>query len=784
MRRTALEKARRTHVSVLGRWSAITALALSGAGAHAQSAEHACHTPAISATNVSWIDYFTGDGHYMPRVHCMTTAEGTSDWTWIWILLTLTAGVVVAYLRIFAFWIRRYYAEEARDRNRKLIDLAMTFLVCAICGYAMSILMFFWPGYRLLAFVLLALNFFAWKFCVNLKPFASAFQSGRFERQLREEVETRAASLESALEARAAQLHASEQRFRSLMQNLPGAAFRLALDSARTPLYISDGVQALTGYTGEEFTGGQRLWGSIIHRDDRPLVEHELRRAVTEKSAYAVEYRIVHRSGETRWVAERGQVITGEDNADCIDGLQIDITSRKLAEDALRRASMHDKLTGLPNRVLLMDRLRQALLRRERDSARHAAVLFIDFDRFKIINDSLGHEGGDELLRQIARRLRSALRPEDTVVRDTSNATAGRLGGDEFLVILENIKHPEAATLIAHRLLDVCRDSYTILGHEVQSTASIGIATTHTCRGTAEELLRDADIAMYQAKLAGKDRAVMFDAAMRDQGRERLLLEEELRSAVRNSQLRVVYQPIVALDTARCVGVEALVRWDNPRRGVVSPAEFIPIAEEAGLVTAIGEWVLREATEQLARWIRDLGDLAPTTMSVNLSRAQLACTDLPEKVTAIIQRAKLPPERIQLELTENQAANSMAAQAEALRRLRLTGVRLAMDDFGTGMSSLAGLHELPIDVLKIDRSFVRNLARGKQFMALARSIIDLSANLGLKTVAEGIETEGDLAVLQALGCEFGQGYFFSPPITAEQFEQFARHGPERHSKAA
>lgn len=738
----------------------------------------------VSATGYALLDYFTGGGMYMPRTHCLVNEAGTTDWPWVIALLVLSAGVVAMYLRIFVFWMRCYFGEAERDRNGKLFQLSMVFLLCAMCGYLMSIVMFFWPGYRLLAGLLLVLNFATWRFCTNLEPFRAAFKSGRLERELREEVESRAGRLEEMLASRTRELRDSERRFRTLVQNLPGVAFRVAIDERWTNIFVSDGIEGLTGYPASDFIGNAvRDCASVTHPDDLARVDEEVGRAIRERSTYSIEYRIIRRDGEIRWVAERAQIVCDDTTAEprYIDGMQLDITERKLAEQALERASLVDKLTGLPNRALVFDRLRQCIARRARRPDEAFAVLFLDFDRFKLINDSLGHDAGDELLRQIAERLRGVVRMSDTVSRDTGETTAGRLGGDEFVVILSALASPEDAHRVARRILEVCRDSYIIHGHEVVSTVSIGLVTSETSRGDAEQILRDADTAMYQAKLAGKGCCVAFDEAMRDRANERLLLEEELRAAVARGAFTVLYQPIVSIESSRCVAAEALVRWNNPRRGPVSPAEFIPIAEDCGVINPLGAWVLRAACAQFAAWRSALGEQCPDHISVNLSRSQLACHDLPATIESILRETGLPAGCLQLEITENQAARAVGSYREALGRLRALGVRLAMDDFGTGMSSLSGLHELPIHVLKIDRSFVRNLCQGKQFMALARSIIELAGNLGLRTVAEGIETPNDLAVLQALGCDDGQGYLFAKPLSVEQFEQFLR---ERSNAAA
>ncbi len=725
-----------------------------------------------SGTGLWGIDFFTGGGSYLSRTHCLVNEAGETDWPWIIALVVLCGGVVASYLRIFVFWMRCYFGEEARDRNSKLFDLAAVFLMCAICGYAMSVLMFVWPGYRLLAVFLAVLNFFSWRFCFNLGPFRQAFQASRLRRELDEEIRGHAEQLEEVLAARTRQLKESETRFRTLVQNLPGVAFRVAVDDKWTNLFVSDGIQALTGYPSSDFIhNAVRDCASITHPDDLEKVDAAVTGAIEQGGTYTVEYRIIHRSGLVCWVLERGQIIRDEATGapKYLDGLQFDISDRKHAEEMLHRDSLLDKLTELPNRALVLDRLGQCLARREREPERHFGVLFMDFDRFKLVNDSLGHDAGDELLREIGQRIRGVLRPADTVARDATGPTAGRLGGDEFVVILDSLRKPEEALVVADRLLRVLRQPYSIRGHEVVSTASIGVVTSVNARDTAEEILSDADTAMYQAKVRGKCRVVVFDAEMRNHQQDRLQLEQDLRGALAAGQLWTAFQPIVSMETGQWYAAEALMRWDHPTRGSVSPGEFIPIAEEAGLIADLGEWVLRESCRVLAGWDRKLGPAAPRVMSVNVSRAQLALRDLPDRVAAILREQGLSPDRLQLEVTENQVMANRAEQIEALHRLRKVGVKIAMDDFGTGLSSLSGLHQLPIDVVKIDRSFVNHLDQGRQFMALARSIVDLAANLGLSTVAEGIETSEHVAALQALGCTSGQGYYFAKPLRAEEF---------------
>lgn len=724
-----------------------------------------------SATGNSLVDYFTGDGRYMPRTHCLVNEAGAPDWPWIIALLALTTGVVVWYARIFVFWMQCYFQEEKRDRNPKLFDLAAIFLFCAICGYVASIVMFFWPGYRLLAGFLLGLNFFSFRFCLSLDRFRQVFAAGRLDRELREEVESRAVTLQAALEEKTLELSVSERRLRTLVQNLPGVAFRMALDERGTNVVVSDGIEAITGYPASDFVGeSTKSCDSIIHRDDLGKVNAAIRSAVDQRSSYEVEYRITHRDGGTRWVLERGQVVTDEATGEplFVDGLQFDVTGMKRLEDTLRRDSMIDRLTGLPNRHYLLQRLdRMWAARKERTGV----VLFLDFDRFKIINDTLGHEAGDDLLRQFASRLRSAIGSGDDNL-DHDRPIVCRLGGDEFVAVLPSVATDQEPMHIAKRLQDACREPFRVGAQEVSTAVSVGVAIMDRDASSPDDPLRNADIAMYEAKLAGRGQIVRFDAGMRRKRRERLLLEQELRHAIARDELSIVFQPIMSLESGRCASVETLLRWTNPRCGEVSPSVFIPIAEESDLIVEIGEWVARRAIEAFAGWRVRLGDAAPSSISVNLSRRQLTCPSTPSVLRGLLRDHRLEPDALCVEITENQVVGSLPEQLEALRTIRAHGVRVAMDDFGTGLSSLSGLHQFPIDVLKIDRSFVHNLDEGKQFMVLARSIIDLASNLGLKTVAEGIETPEHLAALQALGCQYGQGFYFARPMSESAIERF------------
>lgn len=452
----------------------------------------------------------------------------------------------------------------------------------------------------------------------------------------------------------------------------------------------------------------------------------------------------------------RGRVVTATD-----------VTERKSLEEQLLHDAFHDSLTGLPNRALFMDRLGQSLRHAQRRRERLFAVLFLDLDRFKLVNDSLGHGAGDRLLVEIARRLEACIRPGDT---------AARLGGDEFTVLLEDVRDGADAAQVAERIQREIRRPVTLGGHEVFTSASIGIALSATGYDRPEDLLRDADIAMYRAKAKGGSRHEAFDPTMHARAVALLKMETDLRRAIDRGEFTVHYQPIVSLRDGRIAGFEALVRWNHPHRGLVLPMEFIRMAEETGLVVDIDRWVLREACRQLHEWHRRYPDARPLSVSVNLSGRHFAQPDLAEHLRRTLRATGLQGDCLGLEITESVLLDTTEASNEALHELRRDGTRLYLDDFGTGYSSLSYLHRFPIDALKIDRSFVTSLRPGGQGQEIVRTIMSLAQNLDIHVVAEGVETPEQLAALKALRCEYAQGYAFSPPLPGGEAEALLAAG--------
>jgi len=451
------------------------------------------------------------------------------------------------------------------------------------------------------------------------------------------------------------------------------------------------------------------------------------------------------------------------------------VSARRSMETALIEAAHQDALTGLPNRAAFMDCLQRTLERVRRGEQAQFAVLFLDFDRFKLINDTLGHEAGDELLRQIARRLQRSV----GCVAGMDDVLISRFGGDEFLILINEASGPRHPTRFAERVLASLAPTYNVSGSEVHSMASIGIVTCDsvTCRYSAEEIVRNADVAMYEAKRAGGGCSVVFDAGMHARLTRHVAIETSLRKAIGNGELYLEFQPIVDLYSGRRFAVEALLRWQHPVMGQISPSEFIPIAEESGLIVAVGKWVLEEACRAMVRWRALAPQRAPERVSVNLSRAEIALGNrLFERVRDTLAAVGLPPQCLALEVTEREVMRNPQAALELLHKLRNCGVRLAMDDFGTGTSSLALLRAYPFDIIKIDRSFLQDVDTSREVLAVIQATVGLIENLGMASLAEGVEEAGQVDILKSLGCRYAQGFFFSRPVRAERLLDVMERG--------
>ena len=466
------------------------------------------------------------------------------------------------------------------------------------------------------------------------------------------------------------------------------------------------------------------------------------------------EVQMTTKSGRTVWINVTAVPMFDEDGTfRGHRGAAMDITGRKRAEEQLLHDAFYDGLTDLPNRALFMDRLGHALRRANRAEDYPCAVIFLDLDRFKVVNDSLGHMVGDKLLKEAARRLERCIRPGDTVAR---------LGGDEFVMLCEQIPDVETAKAIAYRVQDALSSPFMIEGSEIRSSASIGIALTSPEYERPEEVLRDADITMYRAKALGKARCEVFDPSMRLEAAALLQLENDLRRALELNEFRMHYQPIVALGNGETTGLEALIRWQHPRRGLVPPGDFIPLAEETGLIVPIGAWVLRTACSQMKTWQEE--GLAPLRMSVNVSTVQLRQADFVEMVMKVLAETGIEPGLLDLEVTESVLVDRNESIIAMFHQLKALGIRICLDDFGTGYSSLSYLQGLPIDVLKIDASFTKNLTSDKERGKIVETILMLGRSLGTEVIAEGIETDEQLKYLKAIECGTGQGFFFSKAV--------------------
>jgi diguanylate cyclase (GGDEF)-like protein/PAS domain S-box-containing protein len=561
----------------------------------------------------------------------------------------------------------------------------------------------------------------------------------------------------------------SERRMRDILETVQLVA--VLLDREGVITYCNPYFLELVGYEEEDVIG--REWFSaFVPEEDRESGRATLRdRLQLGAVAAHDEAAIVTRHGDRRVIGWSNTVLrdwTGEVSGTASIGA--DVTDRRRAEEQLQHDAFHDALTGLPNRALFIDRLQAALARLQGAMSRghHKgmfAVVFLDVDRFKLVNDSLGHSVGDRLLVELSSALKTAVRPGDTVAR---------LGGDEFTILLEDMEQREEAIAVAERIQSVLREPLTLAGHEVFATVSMGIALSAPSYRRAEDLLRDADTAMYHAKALGKSRHQVFDSSMHARARKLLQLEHDLRRAIDRREFRVYYQPIVRVADRRIAGFEALARWQHPERGLVAPSEFIHLAEETGLVVPLGRAVLEEACRQAVAWQTSSGE--DLTVSVNLSVKQFSQPDLVEHVDAALRVSGLPARLLKLEVTESMVMENTDGAITLLRRLKALGVHIAIDDFGTGYSSLSYLLRLPADTLKIDRSFVSGTGDAGRNVNIVRTVVGLAYSLGLDVVAEGVETEQQMSLLADLGCPLAQGFLFSAAVAPEEAAQLARSG--------
>ncbi|MFN0277351.1 MAG: putative bifunctional diguanylate cyclase/phosphodiesterase [Pyrinomonadaceae bacterium] len=565
---------------------------------------------------------------------------------------------------------------------------------------------------------------------------------------------------EDTLRKSEANLRESEYKLRTLVSRMNEGLTQV--DNNEIIEFVNDRLCEITGYDRDELLGKSTFDVLFDAEGRRTITRENEQRKQGVSGQY--EARIKKKSGEMIWVLISGApVMNNEGVVTGTLGMFMDISERKRAEEQLLHDAFHDGLTGLANRALFMDHLRLTI---ERCKSRHSnqyAVLFLDYDRFKVVNDSLGHAEGDELLKQIARRLERWTRTGDLVAR---------LGGDEFVILLSEMLASDDAIQVAERIQEDLKDPFDLSGKGVFISASIGIALSIDGFRTAEDMLRDADIAMYSAKTNGRARYEVFNEAMRTLATTRLQLETELRQALERREFEVHYQPIFNLVTQEIKGFEALVRWRHPDRGLIQPNDFIPAAEESGLILPLGRWILVESCRQMRVWQDSLPNAESLVISVNLSAKQFLQSDLAEQVVEALESTGLSSRSLKLEITESYLIENSDKAVKIMNRLREIGVELSLDDFGTGYSSLSYLHRLPVNSLKIDRSFVSRMSESEENSEIVRTIVKLAQNLKMDVIAEGIETAEQLDQLNELNCGFGQGYLFARPMEAEAAAEF------------
>lgn len=573
----------------------------------------------------------------------------------------------------------------------------------------------------------------------------------------REHMQAQIQELAARLQDTEASLHAQKEQFQAVLDAVPGGVSWI--DTDLVYLGANEHLTSLYGLKPLDFIGQP-----IGFLNNSPGFSNFVREFVNSKEQTASRELDVVVEGERHVFLFMAKKYRLGQSALFVG---IDITDRKLAEEKLFRNAFYDRLTGLPNRSLLLERMERSLEYAKRHKNYLFAVLFLDFDGFKNVNDSLGHTNGDRLLASLARRLESATRSMDTVAR---------LGGDEFVILLEDIEGLHSATHIAERIQRALAIPFTLEGQEVFMSVSIGITLNTVPYEQTDELLRDADTAMYRAKTQGRNRYEVFDRQMHEQARNRLQMETDLHKGIEQKAFLLHYQPIVDLQTQKLNGFEALVRWLRPQRGFTSPGEFLGLAEETGLIVQIDRWVMTEACRQINEWRQQFPDFEGLTVAVNLSSRQFLRRDFLKFVHAMLEESGLPPRFLKMEITESALMENIETVASILEELRDIGIRISIDDFGTGYSSLSYLHRLPLNTLKVDRSFITQMETKQENQEIVRAIVTLAHNLHLNVVAEGIETASQLATCRELNCQFAQGHYYSKALTAEDATELLKAG--------
>ncbi|RUT09258.1 hypothetical protein DSM107010_46360 [Chroococcidiopsis cubana SAG 39.79] len=699
------------------------------------------------------------------------TIFGDRTWNWqnaivslLFFLVILAANKVINYIPWTFFrsqwWIERYRIKSDRPL-RDFALLQFSILVLLVCG-ATAVGWCFRPflGIKYIAnssviflLLLVSLAFVSVAIaCWTTLPQVAAIDAVRQQ-------------------AESLFLKASE-RYDLVMQGANEGLWDWNLENHE--IYFSQRWKAMLGYADDEIASTLDEWRDRIHPDDKAQFQLELSRHLDgTTSHFEREHRILHKDGTYRWVLSRGLAVRNEEGqAYRIAGSQTDITDRHRAEAQLSHDALHDRLTGLPNRILFQERLEHVLQLAKRHNIFSFAVLFVDLDRFKTINDSLGHLVGDRLLMGIAQRLKACIRSSDTLAR---------LGGDEFAMLIEDVDDKGDIIHLVERIQQEFKLPFHLNGQEIYANASIGVLIETADYDCAEDLLRDADIAMYRAKERGRGCYEVFDITMRDRAVAMLHLETDLRKAIINQEFQLHYQPIVALHNNQITGFEALVRWQHPDKGLIPPIEFIGVAEETGLILPLGIWVLQEACTQMRAWHEEFPSDPPLSVSVNVSGKQFAQVDLVDKIRQILVETSFDPHCLKLEITESTIVEDLASAKAKLIQLQELGIQVSIDDFGTGYSSLSYLSRFPINFLKIDRSFIQDIDTSSERLEIIRAIVSLADSLKIDVVAEGVETASQLAQLCSLqptsGQEhFAQGYLFSKPLNRDAAKSLIASG--------
>jgi len=562
------------------------------------------------------------------------------------------------------------------------------------------------------------------------------------------------------------ELKASRERFALAAESTRDGLWEWNLATGKA--FFSRRWKTMLGYSDDEVEDDIEEWFSRVHPEDRTRLKGMLQAHLHGGGVpFEVVHRMLHKDGGYLWMEARGKAVAnGSARASRIAGSQTDVTEQRLERERTLHDALHDPLTGLPNRVLFFERIHSCIKRAKRLPHYLYAVLFLDLDRFKVVNDGLGHDVGDRLLAEIATRVRRCLRPGDSVAR---------LGGDEFSILLDDIRGTRDAVRVARRVQQQLSAAVVIDGHEIYTAASIGIALGGPEYRRPDEILRDADAAMYRAKERGKGRYEIFDRHIHEEAMDLLRLETDLRRACEQDQFSVLYQPIVSLDTGGLDGFEALLRWNHPDRGLLAPAEFLNVAEEAGLMGRIDRWVIETSCREACRWERREG--APLTISINLAPRSFSDPSFIPRVDRILARTGVDPRRVKIEITEDVLSGEEGPVLDVLHELKARDIHLYVDDFGTGYSALSRLQRLPVDMLKIDRSFISDLERNPENREIVRTIVSLARGLELDVIAEGVETATQVEILRDLGCPHGQGYWFSVPLSVARTRELVKNGP-------